>query len=588
MSRTRTVFDPSMVAHLWANRSQDAARNSGDTFYFRGPSIFSYGNHFVIAHHMDGGRVLWNDDTYGVTTSKHQNHAWRALSRSQNENRVHVPALNDDYVRNLESCRTSSHALAGKLPKLAERCAEEVISLVQSIAGMRSADKMNATLARARMYEASGRALCEYAKQGRKAAPRWPVPALPESVPADKAERATWIRSIAKGELLAQSARAMDAYRAAIAEVREVCADAEAADYRTHNLLGRLNTAGHELTRAAKAYESATGRALPRLKAHRADIAALEVQATAMRDAATVRAHADSFQRVAVKHARIAHSLRRAGRVVDVGYLMPRAEFKARELTARNRQASSDAPRMREAFDALQRMTGDVPQWGPLVNRVYRMAAWHEAEKGLERAQSLVISARSYVEGSQRLQASQGRDTCGMWRDATREYRRALEALHAPSNHGRFCTLHAAAIDALRREAGEYVATAEARTAAENAARIADWIAGTSSVRPDHDAGTFARINGRIVETSRGAHVPIEHACRLARIARRVIAQGGRTWADGEGPRVGHFQVTSIGADGAAVIGCHEFSAAESMRILALLESCADCAHVSDETAIAA
>lgn len=126
-------------------------------------------------------------------------------------------------------------------------------------------------------------------------------------------------------------------------------------------------------------------------------------------------------------------------------------------------------------------------------------------------------------------------------------------------------------IDRARRA----IADANARIAAENAReielnreRVAQWRAGERVSIP-HSVPTMARIVGDTVETSRGARVPFDHAARLVRIAQRIAQRGGQEWAPGAGPRVGHYQVTRIGADLSAVIGCHEFTPEESARIVA-------------------
>jgi len=48
----RTVYPADMVAHLWAHKSQDYARNPGHNFYFHGDTIYSYGSHFPVARHV--------------------------------------------------------------------------------------------------------------------------------------------------------------------------------------------------------------------------------------------------------------------------------------------------------------------------------------------------------------------------------------------------------------------------------------------------------------------------------------------------------------------------------------------------------
>lgn len=79
--RAKTVFTTAMVAHVWAQQSQEYGRNHGN-FYFNGPTIYSYGSHFPIARFVErkGKRaVLFTTRTYSNSTSKHLNHARRAL-----------------------------------------------------------------------------------------------------------------------------------------------------------------------------------------------------------------------------------------------------------------------------------------------------------------------------------------------------------------------------------------------------------------------------------------------------------------------------------------------------------------------------
>ena len=68
----KTVFDRDMVAHLWANKSQDTARVSSGNFWFTGATLYSYGSHFVCAHHLpteynrdDRALALFNAGRYG-------------------------------------------------------------------------------------------------------------------------------------------------------------------------------------------------------------------------------------------------------------------------------------------------------------------------------------------------------------------------------------------------------------------------------------------------------------------------------------------------------------------------------------------
>lgn len=72
--RIRYVYPADMVAHLWAHRAQESARNGGN-FYFEGDTIYSYGLHFPIARHVEtkrGRAVLFTTRDYSVTTSGHK------------------------------------------------------------------------------------------------------------------------------------------------------------------------------------------------------------------------------------------------------------------------------------------------------------------------------------------------------------------------------------------------------------------------------------------------------------------------------------------------------------------------------------
>ena len=73
--RTRTVHPADMVAHLWAHKSQDFARNPGHNIYFHGDTIYSYGSHFPIARHVENKRgraVLFTTHSYSATTAGHK------------------------------------------------------------------------------------------------------------------------------------------------------------------------------------------------------------------------------------------------------------------------------------------------------------------------------------------------------------------------------------------------------------------------------------------------------------------------------------------------------------------------------------
>ena len=123
MARTRYVYPSDMVAHLWANKAQDGARESGGRFYFVGDTIYSYGTHFPIARHVENKRgraVLFTTRDYSVTTSGHK---WTVLGACKHLTVFHVQHPTDtnrkaqfaEYrERYLELARKYSRARSNK------------------------------------------------------------------------------------------------------------------------------------------------------------------------------------------------------------------------------------------------------------------------------------------------------------------------------------------------------------------------------------------------------------------------------------------------------------------------------------------
>jgi len=73
--RIRHVHPDGMVAHLWAHKAQDHARNPGNNIYFHGDTIYSYGSHFPIAKHVTRkgkSAVLLTTRGYSKTTDGHK------------------------------------------------------------------------------------------------------------------------------------------------------------------------------------------------------------------------------------------------------------------------------------------------------------------------------------------------------------------------------------------------------------------------------------------------------------------------------------------------------------------------------------
>jgi hypothetical protein len=138
----------------------------------------------------------------------------------------------------------------------------------------------------------------------------------------------------------------------------------------------------------------------------------------------------------------------------------------------------------------------------------------------------------------------------------------------------------AAVLDAARREreAARYAREREARlaadvkTAAFKPLYVAAWLRGEELEIPedvnrynlDISEPTLLRVKGNVVETSRGAEVPLDDAKELI-----YLITSGAVLPDGY--KVGEFEVDSIEADGSLKIGCHRISAAEVARFIGSL-----------------
>jgi hypothetical protein len=119
---TRHVYPNHEIPHLWAHQSQDEARNSTGSFYFNGPTIYSYGSHFPIARHVTNERgeraVLFTTAHHSVTTSGHCSAVARAIP--PNVPVFRVPHLLDswgnlpNHADNVESYIRRISELLGK------------------------------------------------------------------------------------------------------------------------------------------------------------------------------------------------------------------------------------------------------------------------------------------------------------------------------------------------------------------------------------------------------------------------------------------------------------------------------------------
>lgn len=82
----------------------------------------------------------------------------------------------------------------------------------------------------------------------------------------------------------------------------------------------------------------------------------------------------------------------------------------------------------------------------------------------------------------------------------------------------------------------------------------------------------FARIKGKIVQTSQGAEVPLEHAKRVWPLLKRMLDNGETYVRNGHSIHLGEYTLDKLTADGVLYVGCHKFEKEELYRIGALIE----------------
>jgi hypothetical protein len=96
----------------------------------------------------------------------------------------------------------------------------------------------------------------------------------------------------------------------------------------------------------------------------------------------------------------------------------------------------------------------------------------------------------------------------------------------------------------------------KAKLQIENATRVRQWLDG-ESVHLPYDLDTMLRIKNGVVETSRGASFPVEHARRGLMLVESVKASG-QTWVtNGHTCHLGVYKIDRVDANGTVRAGCH-------------------------------
>lgn len=127
--RIKHVAKTPMVAHLWAHKSQDWARNQCGNFYFQGDTIYSYGSHFPLARHVirnGENAVLLTTRKRSVTTS---GHVGEVTDACRHLTVFHVSGIFDNNQKNLSNYKERYKEIVRKYSRARQRKPEHLAAL---------------------------------------------------------------------------------------------------------------------------------------------------------------------------------------------------------------------------------------------------------------------------------------------------------------------------------------------------------------------------------------------------------------------------------------------------------------------------
>lgn len=554
----KTVVQSAMVAHLWANRSQDTARNSSNTFYFTGPVLYSYGSHFVVGAWLDCGadglRVLWNTAGYSISTSRHQSHASRALRGFDWQRKICVDGLKGDDVTSRARVLHLAEAMMTQARERFEsaRTTQRRSAKRDGLVSAAFASADNARLFAALGTRAEGDAASlDGAERARCRAILATLAKLPErsAYPEDD--------GAAQLEFIAGAARIIgtDAARKTMHDknARAVRQYEEAAHISAERI-GRVSYAWQCVRDSLALNDAAAGLA----RSYK-----LRAPKFPRKDAEALRAKLEPLaiaEDIAERVEWIARSVRRAER--------GRVNVK--------RGATGWYAVERDAADAIAHASRGafVPSSGPVAALLERAEALRAKARRGQLSENQESNAREAIAEARTAEdyATNGRPELGSFRDAARCYRHAIalgeRARSIPGRYRENVTAETLATWGAR------LAECVAQFAAEDAARVDAWRNNEPGGMAPRDAGPALRLSrdGSTIETSWGASVPVSVAPGLWGSVRDVRASG-KDWdvpaafiAAGRA-RLGSFMLERINADGSVIVGCHNIAFSELQHI---------------------
>ena len=553
MSRIKSVYPSAEVFHLWANRAvSHDIRNASGSISTRnmGDVLVSYGSHFAIGGYFtraDGASILlMNDDTRSVTSSKHQGCAWRALPQHRRTEALYVPNLTRENF--------SADGLG--MREVARACIASARSALEKCEKARQAFPHHLHRASARLETA--RKLYDFVGDKKHAVT---VPTIPAE--CDKKTAFAIMQQIGADEFMRLAGVALQRARDALARAQNTADDyATRIGHVSHYYRKPATVVCERASEARRDAESAQAFYVKAGRKAAPEVARIIKAATAIESA----------------HAQAAHNERdaeyRAG-LFDDAHRATMALARHQLNKKQNRAKGISAPRyanlarhysgnLLEEYKFFGHKKQFPAELMPLVGRLVRHSAASQLIDAIESAECYSRDFDPVNPGLSYSVPTSAHVRTGLVRCANDNPR-----MVAPG--GYWQTRADAIVSTIATQRAEF----ESRLNARNADAISAWRNGAANYLPS-GLPTMARIVGDTVETSRGARVPLAHAVRLVRIAERVAARGGNTWGVNDGPMVGHYRVSSIGADLSAVIGCHEFDAAESARLVAVIKQTAE------------
>ena len=569
-------YNNDMVAHVWAQGNGESGESSNGNFWFQGNAIYSYrtimGVLFTPPKRGAGLMAFVNNDSYSVTTSKHQNYIGRAISHRESM------AVSLSLLESLHDANRLAHTRDGgkvSAATIRKECESIVSAAWDSLeSALRARTKTYLHFRDAAAHVESAQQLADLFRVS------YTVPKpLRESIAAPGIEylnavktrrdsswgsdsykaagdiidsvdladyKPVWKVAIDKRKAIETRALRKEQRRRAIeARAREVIQERETmrrALVSTRAGKGKPYAESNETLRGS---ESAYGRYPLRLSI---DSDTVFGNSYAESGLSLFKAYKDSvlFMRLA-RMDRLAPSLRKA---FESRALAAESEWIAPALAHARRAAKS---RLRQAIARVRDLVHDAGYSG----RYNRYDA-----NGFGYTRDLITALENLLQPRKidTLGAKHANYTHDSYYIGDRGGVVQLPKFMRDKVTARLESLRTIYRDA--KAESERFAREQAKEQFE-AWRRGESVSIPAAYRETPSGGVYMRRierNGEsLLETSGGAQVPFAHAVRVFKVLKHMRATGKSWQRNGKTLRVGHFSVDRIDFSGGFVAGCHAF-----------------------------